>query len=40
VAGTSRWPINYGERIPDDVDLDENRALQRALERWQAKFLE
>jgi benzoyl-CoA 2,3-dioxygenase component B len=31
--------INYGERIPNNVDLASSRALQRALEEWQPKFL-
>ena len=26
--------INYNERIPNNVDLGENRRLQRALESW------
>jgi len=32
--------IDYLERIPNNVDLAENRRLQRALEEWQPKFLE
>ncbi len=32
--------INYNERIPNNVDLGENRRLQRALEHWQPKFLD
>jgi benzoyl-CoA 2,3-epoxidase subunit B len=32
--------IDYYERIPNNVDLDENRALQRALEHWQPRFLD
>jgi benzoyl-CoA 2,3-epoxidase subunit B len=32
--------IDYAERIPNNVDLDANRRLQRALEDWQPKFLE
>ena len=31
--------IDYLERIPNNVDLGGNRALQRALEHWQPKFL-
>ena len=31
--------INYGEIIPNNVDLANDRALQRALEHWQPKFL-
>jgi benzoyl-CoA 2,3-dioxygenase component B len=32
--------IDYLERIPNNVNLAENRRLQRALEDWQPKFLE
>lgn len=32
--------INYQERIPNNVDLANDRALQRALEHWQPKFLD
>ena len=32
--------IDYLERIPNNVDLAENRRLQRALEEWHPKFLE
>jgi benzoyl-CoA 2,3-dioxygenase component B len=31
--------IDYSERIPNNVDLSENRTLQRALEQWQPAFL-
>jgi benzoyl-CoA 2,3-dioxygenase component B len=31
--------INYAERIPNNVNLAENRRLQRALENWQPRFL-
>jgi benzoyl-CoA 2,3-dioxygenase component B len=31
--------IDYGERIPNNVDLASNRTLQRALEQWQPAFL-
>ncbi|HEY9391362.1 MAG TPA: benzoyl-CoA 2,3-epoxidase subunit BoxB [Mycobacteriales bacterium] len=31
--------IDYGERIPNNVDLADDRRLQRALESWQPKFL-
>jgi len=30
--------IDYLERIPNNVNLTENRRLQRALEDWQPKF--
>jgi benzoyl-CoA 2,3-dioxygenase component B len=32
--------IDYIERIPNNVNLHENRRLQRALEEWQPKFLD
>ena len=32
--------VDYRERIPNNVDLSNDRALQRALEHWQPKFLE
>ncbi len=32
--------INYAEKIPNNVNLATDRALQRALEHWQPKFLE
>ncbi|HUY26743.1 MAG TPA: benzoyl-CoA 2,3-epoxidase subunit BoxB [Candidatus Binataceae bacterium] len=31
--------INYSERIPNNVSLDADRRLQRALEAWQPEFL-
>ncbi|HZP86254.1 MAG TPA: benzoyl-CoA 2,3-epoxidase subunit BoxB, partial [Burkholderiales bacterium] len=31
--------IDYSERIPNNVDLAEDRALRRALEQWQPNFL-
>jgi benzoyl-CoA 2,3-dioxygenase component B len=31
--------IDYTERIPNNVDLASDRALQRALEKWQPAFL-
>ncbi|HKW80084.1 MAG TPA: benzoyl-CoA 2,3-epoxidase subunit BoxB [Casimicrobiaceae bacterium] len=31
--------IDYGERIPNNVNLAEDRTLQRALEHWQPRFL-
>jgi benzoyl-CoA 2,3-epoxidase subunit B len=31
--------LDYRERIPNNVDLGENRALQRALEHWHPGFL-
>jgi benzoyl-CoA 2,3-epoxidase subunit B len=32
-------PINYDERIPNNVNLADDRRLQRALEAWQPGFL-
>jgi benzoyl-CoA 2,3-dioxygenase component B len=32
--------IDYSEQIPNNVDLVSDRKLQRALERWQPKFLD
>jgi benzoyl-CoA 2,3-epoxidase subunit B len=32
--------IDYQERIPNNMNLSENRRLQRALEEWQPKFLD
>jgi benzoyl-CoA 2,3-epoxidase subunit B len=32
--------IDYQERIPNNVGLADNRALQRALEHWQPRFLD
>jgi benzoyl-CoA 2,3-dioxygenase component B len=32
--------IDYQERIPNNVGLGDNRALQRALEHWQPRFLD
>ncbi|WTW99706.1 benzoyl-CoA 2,3-epoxidase subunit BoxB [Streptomycetaceae bacterium NBC_01309] len=31
--------IDYSERIPNNVDLSDDRRLRRALESWQPKFL-
>ncbi|HEY6864131.1 MAG TPA: benzoyl-CoA 2,3-epoxidase subunit BoxB [Burkholderiales bacterium] len=32
--------IDYSEKIPNNVDLAHDRALQRALEHWQPRFLD
>ena len=32
--------VNYRERIPNNVNLSDDRRLQRALESWQPKFLD
>ncbi len=37
---TMAGSIDYGERIPNNVDLANDRRLQRALESWQPKFLQ
>ena len=31
--------INYSEKIPNNVNLAEDRTLQRALEQWQPSFI-
>jgi benzoyl-CoA 2,3-dioxygenase component B len=33
-------PIDYASRIPNNVDLDSNKSLQRALEHWQPHYLD
>ena len=35
----SAVPMNYSDKIPNNVNLSEDRALQRALEQWQPSFL-
>lgn len=30
--------INYAEKIPNNVNLAEGKALQRALEHWQPEY--
>ena len=32
-------PIDYSQKIPNNVDLNTDRRLQRALESWQPKFI-
>ncbi|MGH2759455.1 MAG: benzoyl-CoA 2,3-epoxidase subunit BoxB, partial [Actinomycetota bacterium] len=32
--------VDYGERIPNNVGLGEDRRLQRALESWQPRFID
>ncbi len=32
--------VNYSDRIPNNVNLAEDRALQRALEQWQPEYLD
>ncbi len=31
--------INYSEKIPNNVDIANDKTLQRALEHWQPSFL-
>ncbi len=31
--------INYSDKIPNNVNLSEDRTLQRALEQWQPNYL-
>ncbi len=31
--------LNYNEKIPNNVDINDDRRLKRALERWQPEFL-
>ena len=31
--------INYSEKIPNNVNLGEDRTLQRAFEGWQPNFI-
>jgi benzoyl-CoA 2,3-dioxygenase component B len=35
----TQLPIDYTQRIPNNIDLVNDRALQRALEHWQPAFL-
>ena len=39
IADPTQQPIDYSQRIPNNVDLANDRTLQRALERWQPAFL-
>jgi benzoyl-CoA 2,3-dioxygenase component B len=39
MAEATQQPIDYSQRIPNNVDLANDRTLQRALERWQPAFL-
>ena len=32
--------IDYAEKIPNNVNLQNDRTLQRALEHWQPRFLD
>ena len=31
--------VDYGDRIPNNVDLGRDRVLQRALEHWQPAYM-
>src|SRR5437016_4891651 len=31
--------VDYGDRIPNNVDLGRDRVLQRALEHWQPQYM-
>src|SRR5258705_13358847 len=37
--GNAMSTINYSEKIPNNVNLADDRTLQRALEQWQPNFL-
>ena len=39
MADVTQQAIDYSQRIPNNVDLSNDRALQRALEHWQPAFL-
>jgi benzoyl-CoA 2,3-dioxygenase component B len=39
LSETAQLAIDYSQRIPNNVDLSNDRTLQRALERWQPAFL-
>jgi benzoyl-CoA 2,3-dioxygenase component B len=39
MAETTQQAIDYSQRIPNNVDLANDRTLQRALEHWQPAFL-
>ena len=39
ISDQTQQAIDYSQRIPNNVDLSNDRTLQRALERWQPAFL-
>jgi benzoyl-CoA 2,3-dioxygenase component B len=39
LSDVPRQAIDYSQRIPNNVDLSNDKTLQRALERWQPAFL-
>ena len=40
ISNQSMVEVNYDDLIPNNVDLSSDRALLRALERWQPKFID
>ena len=40
MTGQSTIEVDYSELIPNNVDLNSDRALKRALEKWQPNFLD
>ena len=32
--------VNYADKIPNNVNLSEDRRLQRAMEKWQPEFID
>src|SRR6266853_1390485 len=39
ISDVTQQAIDYSQRIPNNVDLSNDRSLQRALEHWQPAFL-
>ena len=39
ISEATQQAIDYSQRIPNNVDLSNDRNLQRALEHWQPAFL-
>jgi benzoyl-CoA 2,3-dioxygenase component B len=39
ISEVTQQAIDYSQRIPNNVDLSNDRSLQRALEQWQPAFL-
>src|SRR6516162_7305833 len=39
ISEATQQAIDYSQRIPNNVDLSNDRSLRRALERWQPAFL-
>jgi benzoyl-CoA 2,3-dioxygenase component B len=40
IRGNEYVEVNYGDKIPNNVDLNGDKQLQRALEGWQPKYLD